>query len=386
MGTWSVHHLFEKAASRLNDAVALELAQYAQRLRSQGLPVIFTLGHLAKITGVDYTFLHTTVNREREGANYKMFAIQKRTGGRRFIHAVSKRLSIVHDFLNKEVLSKKAPHPTSYAYHRNGGIRACAEKHCGARWLIHFDLSDFFFTIHEAKVYHIFREMGYRELLSFELARLCTTTRLPTGLRYYSTRHSFEDIGLVSGPYRKYHLIGVLPQGASTSPMLSNLAAYELDEALDQFATNLGFVYTRYADDLTFSAYELPKGWSIGKLRFHIESLIKKYGFRVNPSKFSISGPGSRKLVLGMLVDGDRPRLSKWMRHRIDRLLYSIEKFGWEEVARFDKFDSLYGFYNHVQGLIAYSLDADPLYGGECKSRFESLRKSLPGGVWIDGA
>ena len=381
MGTWSAHHLFEKAVAQLDDVAALDLSRYSQRLRSRGLPVIFTLGHLARITKVDYKLLHETVNRKREAANYRMFAIRKRSGRRRFIHAVSRKLSTVQDFLNREVLSKVDPHPASYAYHRNGGIRACAERHCGARWLLHFDLKDFFFTIHEARVYKIFRMMGYRELLSFELARLCTTTKLPRSLQHYVMRNPFGEYEPSNCPYRKYRCIGVLPQGAPTSPMLSNLAARKMDEDLDRFATGLGLVYTRYADDLTFSAYALPKGWSIGKLKFQVERMIRKNGFRVNPSKFSVSGPGSRKIVLGMLVDGDRPRLSKWMRHRIGRLLYSIERFGWEEVARFDKFDSLYGFYNHVQGLISYIQDADPLYGNECKTRFEALKKSLPEGV-----
>jgi len=381
MGTWSAHHLFGKAEAQLGDAAALDLSRYAQRLRNRGLPVIFTLGHLAKITNIDYEFLHETVNRKREVTNYRMFAIRKRSGGRRFIHAVSGKLSTVQHFLNKEVLSKIHPHPASYAYHRNGGIRACAERHCGARWLLHFDLKDFFFTIHEARVYKIFRMMGYRELLSFELAILCTTTRLPRSLSHYVIRHPSREAYSSNWPYREYRYIGVLPQGAPTSPMLSNRAAYEMDEDLDRFATELGLVYTRYADDLTFSAYELPRGWSIGKLKFQVERMIEKNGFRVNPSKFSVSGPGSRIIVLGMLVDGDRPRLSKWMRHRIDRLLYSIEKFGWAKVARFDKFDSLYGFYNHVQGLIAYLQDADPLYGNECKTRFKALKKSLPEGV-----
>lgn len=377
METWSAHHLFKKATVQLNDRVALDLSRYAQCLRNQGLPVIFTLGHLAKITGIDYTFLHATVNREREAANYRMFAIRKRSGGKRFIHAVSNTLSSVHEFLNREVLSKVEPHPASYAYHRNGGIRACAQRHCGARWLLHFDLKDFFFTIHEAKVCQIFREMGYRELLSFELARLCTTTRLPRHLSHL-TKPSDSCFKLNKLPYRRYHSIGVLPQGASTSPMLSNLAARHLDQALYLFAKELGLVYTRYADDLTFSAYDLPRGWSIGKFKFYVEKTIRKYGFRTNPSKFSVCGPGSRKIVLGLLVDGDRPRLSKWTRHRIDRLLYSVNKFGWEKVAEFYKFDSLYGFFNHLRGLIAYAKDADPMHGDQYRTRFEELIERFP--------
>ena len=93
--------------------------------------------------------------------------------------------------------------------------------------------------------------------------------------------------------------------------MLSNMAARKLDDQLSAFALNNGFVYTRYADDITISARELPPGASIAGIRREVIRIIRTCAFRENKKKSRIAGPGSRKAVLGLLVDGDQPRISK---------------------------------------------------------------------------
>lgn len=152
MENWSVHHLFEKSLETLGSDSALNLIQYAKYLQRKKLPIIFTLRHLSQITNVDYSMLKNTVMRNREAANYKMFAIKKRSGGRRYIHSVSKDLFQIHQFINTEILKKCYVHHASYAFHSNGGIYACALSHCKARWLFQYDLKDFFYSINEIDV------------------------------------------------------------------------------------------------------------------------------------------------------------------------------------------------------------------------------------------
>ncbi len=360
MEAWSVHHLFQSAEATLGKEVADDLKRYAQKLIHADLPVIFTLKHLAKIVDVDYQSLRATVERRRESANYHMFAIKKRSGGRRFIHAVSDRLFTTQQFINAELLQKLKPHPASYAFHAQGGIRKCASMHCGARWLFQYDLGNFFYDVSEANVYSIFLAAGYRPLLAFELARICTTTRLPSHLKYLlcpSRRTSPKS-------YKFYNersgAIGVLPQGAPTSPMLSNLEAYRLDEKLTAYAEQRGFVYTRYADDLTLSASgELPERVSVGKIHRSVIGIIRKSGFRENKKKTRVAGPGSKKIVLGLLVNGNIPRISKETYKRIDRHLHATLKYGVTAVAAHEEFDSPIGFYNHLSGLIAFVKDVD---------------------------
>ena len=123
-----------------------------------------------------------------------MFAVRKRSGGRRFIHTPTKHLLTVQQFINTCILQRVPIHPSAFAFHRRGGIRKCAAVHCGAKWLFQFGLTDFFYDITEVDVFRVFQGLGYGRLLAFELARICTTTRLPEGvdvfkMREYHARH-----------------------------------------------------------------------------------------------------------------------------------------------------------------------------------------------------
>lgn len=359
MENWSIHKLRKQSLEKHDPETAKSLVKYAKILHNKKLPVVFTLKHLANITHTDYRFLHDTVDRYRESANYKMFRIRKRSGGFRYIHSVNGKLLNVHKFINTEILQQIRQHPSSYAFHKEGGIYRCANQHCEAKWLFQFDLKDFFYNINESTIYKIFKELGYRDLLSFEFARLCTTTRLPREYKkkwLYPSKKFFPFAKKLS--YRQ-SLLGVLPQGAPTSPMLANLAAYSLDIDLDKYAQKYGFVYTRYADDITISGIEFPENLSIGKLKRDVIHLIRKNHFKENEKKFRVAGPGSRKRVLGLLVNGPVPRLSRETYKRIDRLLHAIEKYGFKSVAEHEKFDSAYGLHNHLSGLIAFTKDVD---------------------------
>lgn len=368
METWSAHHLYQQASQQHGAKTARALVAYAQQLNSNGLPVIFTLGHLARITGVGYRMLKESVNRQREGANYRMYAVRKRSGGRRFIHSVSADLFLVQQFINQAILQTCTPHPNSFAFHRSGGIRACAAMHCGARWLFQYDLKDFFYNVTEIDAYWLFYAMGYRKLLAFELARLCTTTHLPKWQKRLLFHHGERDFIVPFDanteerqlPYiDRTGIVGVLPQGAPTSPMLSNLAARPLDIALHDLAVENGFVYTRYADDITLSASSLPSRQRIGDIHRSILHRIRKAGFRENEKKMRVAGPGAKKLVLGLLVDGQHPRLSRETVHRIDRHLYAVRRYGLTATAAHEGFDSAFGFHNHLSGLVAFVKDVD---------------------------
>lgn len=394
MENWSAHQLYCKAAEAHDPETADDLRLYSERLRDKGLPVIFSLRHLARITGTSYRMLHETVNRRREASNYRMYAIKKRSGGRRVIHAVASELFEVQQFLNLGVLQKCKPHSSSFAFHRGGGIRECAAKHCGARWIFQFDLMDFFHDISEIDVFEVFRRLGYARLLSFELARLCTTRRLPkycVRASYHGDEPYWPDfwfwlnvLGAAGSPEstnwprnlpyaERFGRVGALPQGAPTSPMLSNLATNTLDKRLHKYALENQLVYTRYADDLTLSATYLSK--KRGRIHRDVINIIRSSRFRENPRKLRIAGPGSKKLVLGLLVDGDSPRITKETYRRIDRLLYGALQNGFESAAAYNKFDSAYGFHNHLSGLIAFVKDVDAKRWIEFTDRMQDIKK-----------
>lgn len=362
MESWSTHHIYEKARKKFDEKESADIQKYAANLVNKKLPVIFSLGHLSKIVGLEYNFLHETVSRKREVANYNLFSISKRSGGKRWIHSVKGRLFYLQKFINEEILQKVQSHPSSFAFHSSGGIRNCAQIHCGAKWIFQFDLKDFFYSISEYQVYKAFCLLGYKKLLSFEMARICTTIHLSEEATIKYIRRSLSgcfDLQKSEMPYKKCVKIGVLPQGAPTSPMLSNLVSIKLDELLYDYCRKNNFIYSRYADDLTFSASALPANKSIGKIQKEVIQIIRKGGFMENREKMRVAGPGSKKIVLGLLVDGEHPRISKDTYKRIDRHLYASEKYGIAEVATHEKFDSVYGFYNHLKGLLSYVKDVD---------------------------
>ncbi len=375
METWSVHHLYKEAEAKLGQEKAASIIRYAQTLIDNGLPVIFSLKHLAKITETSPKFLIDTVKGKREATNYRMFSIRKRDGRRRFIHAVSRDLYSVQRFINLEILQKIKPHPSSYAFHASGGIYECAYRHCEAKWLFQFDLKDFFYTISEISVYNLFHELGYTKILSYELAKLCTTTRIPKNHTSVFSKRVINSDKIFPYPIKNgKRILGVLPQGAPSSPMISNLVARPLDLGLNSVAKKYGFTYTRYADDICISATSLPPDISIGRIYKEILDCIRKSGFIENKKKIRIAGPGSKKIVLGLLVDREKPKLSKETRHRIDRLVHALVKFGVKSVANNEHFDSAFGFQNHFHGLISFVKSIDSIYWEKINNRLAPVK------------
>ncbi len=371
---WSLHQLLEEASNKFESEETInKLQEYSYKLKQNNAPVIFSLKHLAYITKVPYKYLRDSIKRKSENNNYKLFKISKRSGGTRWIHAVPSKLFYIHKFINKYIISRQSPSVCSFAFHSSGGIYKNAKMHCGARWLFQFDLKDFFYNINEFKIYKIFRNIGYTPLLSLELTRLCTTIKLPYEKRNYCYNKKNATVYSFYNEISNMHLhdiIGVLPQGASTSPMLSNLAAKELDEMLLTYAMKYNFVYTRYADDITFSAINLPKNKSVREIQRDIIGIIRKCNFIENSKKVRVAGPGAKKIVMGLLVDGKNPRLSKETYKRIERLLYATQKFGLVATAEHEGFDSVYGFYNHIKGLVAFVKDVD-------SKRYAEFNKTL---------
>jgi len=156
--------------------------------------------------------------------------------------------------------------------------------------------------------------------------------------------------------------------------MLANLAARSLDGRLQGLADREGFVYSRYADDLCFSTTaDLRRSDAISSVRRRVMKIINAEGFSINDSKTKVAGPGSRKMVLGLLVDGAEPVLSKIMRRRIERHLYIAGKFGIDRAASHEGFRSSSGYYNHLVGLVGYANDADPNRGVRYKLKLGAI-------------
>ena len=123
--------------------------------------------------------------------------------------------------------------------------------------------------------------------------------------------------------------MGHLPQGAPTSPMLANLAVSALDERLSMLAEKHGLIYTRYADDMMFSTND--NSWERSVTPNFIGAVYKELGaegLSPNVAKTVVSSPGARRIVLGLLVDKDTPRLTRHFRSQLRQHLYTSRVLG----------------------------------------------------------
>ncbi len=336
-----------------------------------GVPAILTLGHLAFRMEVNHRYLRSVVAK-RTGEFYREFHVRKRSGGLRRIVVPAPKLMAVQRWIAREILRDRPVNDLCFAYVRRRSIVDCATRHVGAGWLLKLDIHDFFESIPERSVYRVFRSLGYQPLVSFELARICTRPWIspPAEKERLRTVANWLNRGIEL--YRR-QFTGYLPQGAPTSPMLSNLACRALDEELSAFASREGLVFTRYSDDLTFSGAK--GGFSRERAQLliaDVRSILARHRFRMHEGKISIVPPGGRKVVLGLLVDRDRPRLSRELRSRLEDHVRGLELFGIAAHADNRGFVSRTGMINHVAGLIRFARDVEADFADALRFRFEA--------------
>ncbi|MBL4781599.1 MAG: hypothetical protein JKX92_05100 [Porticoccaceae bacterium] len=347
---------------------------------SNNLPPIFSLRHLSNLVGVEYSLLRAVVERQQLDP-YKVFKLKKRSKRTsshpfRIICVPDEFIMKTQKWIAQHILSQGSVHHASKAYAKNSNIVDAANLHVECRWVIKLDVNNFFESFSEISAYRIFRSFGYQPLISFELSRLCTRlgphTKLRSNSYWTATRHKYKIIKRY-----KNHRIGHLPQGAPTSPMLSNLAMKGFDKEVSVIAENAGLIYTRYADDLCLST--TSEDFSKSKAQIVINNIYEKMrniGLRPNITKTQILPPGARKIVLGLLVDGDKPRLSRDFRSKMRMHLYYMmrEDIGPVLHAKNRGFESVIGLRNHIQGLIAYAKQVDESYGLVCACKFETIK------------
>jgi hypothetical protein len=155
--------------------------------------------------------------------------------------------------------------------------------------------------------------------------------------------------------------------------MLANLSVRSLDEAIEAIADSAGMIYTRYADDLFLSSEDKDftrKDASALIAKVYIE--LRKHGFSPNTSKTSLSSPGSRKVVLGLLVDGNRPRLRREFKASLRLHLYYCKR-DVAAHAKARKFAAIAGLRNHLQGLLSYAGQIEPDYAERMRKEFAAI-------------
>ncbi len=380
MSSWSPQHYRHEALESGADPVIVEHAVRtgAYTIRQRGdRPPVLSLGHLAHMTDVSYEFLRAVVSRD-ELDPYRLFRIRKRatTASKRYrvICVPDHALLRTQTWIAQNILRTATPHHTSTAFAKGNNIVFAAQVHCNARWLIKLDVENFFESITEIAPYRVFLSLGYQPLVAFELARLCTRVRRRPGI-LKNPRWRRRPKGYKIGAYYSEEL-GYLPQGAPTSPMLSNLSVATFDECVYAVANAHGLRYSRYADDISLStpSASFSRAKAVKVIRKVYEAMVK-HGLSPNRGKTQIRPPGSRKIVLGLLVDGPKPRLTKEFKSRLRMHLYYLNhpKIGPARHAENRGFDSIIGLWAHVRGLIAHAQLIEPEYAGIRLEEFSNI-------------
>lgn len=299
------------------------------------------LTDLSVIVGCPAQKLGYYVYKRSPSTQYKSFSIHKKNGGMRTIHAPQTNLKIIQRSLSNELVKLRVFGPAVNGYVKDRSIKTNAGFHVGKKYVLNIDLQDFFNFITSKRLYGMLINKPYElhSKIASYIVNACT-------------------------------LNGVLPQGAPSSPILSNLICAKLDSELLSIARKLRCTYTRYADDITISSNsenirqlvfmqiseehgEITSG--IGEF---LKSIIVRNGFEINHKKIRFSNRGARQEVTGLIVN-EKVNVKRRFVRQIRAMLYAWKTFGYPAAAQEykDKYDySQQGteFINVVAGKISF--------------------------------
>jgi RNA-directed DNA polymerase len=349
------------------------------------LPFDATLAQLAHATGITPARLQGIVSRRIDP--WHTFSIRKRGGGRRTICVPDADLLALQRWVHRHLLchpqSLARLMPQATAYRPGGSHLANAQAHLGAGWLLKLDLVRFFESISERQVWHVFRALGFAPRTALLLTRACTRV-LPLGVdRRYFDRTPRWRTGAERSPNEKFHprprVVGHLPQGAPSSPMLANLVCHALDAQLQQLAQSCSehaVRYTRYADDITFSGPPMTAAALnalCGRSLREATRAITRYGFGVQWRKVQLVRRGARRIVTGLLVDGDALHVPRPSRDALRQALYHLEQQGIEGHCAWLRIDDTQAYLARLRGQLAYLRSIEPVRGARMLAQFDRL-------------
>lgn len=285
-----------------------------QKLASNHLPIIRNAEELAQAMGVTVSSIRfLAFNRRTSKSNhYRRFAIRKKTGETRKISAPMPRLKKAQYWIHECILSRVELHQNAHGFRPGRSIVTNATPHVGSQIVVNMDLRDFFPSVSYRRVKGMFRSLGYSEAIATILALIC----------------SEPDVSEVRMDGRTYYVAQgerKLPQGAPTSPVITNIICRGMDARLTHIATALGGVYTRYADDLTFSFKDGSA--NIGTLLRQVNQVVCDESFTVHPDKTRVQRVGSHQEVTGLTVN-ERVSVPRQRLRQFRAALFQIEKDG----------------------------------------------------------
>ncbi len=253
---------------------------------------------LLRAIETDYVQFYECINSPK----YEVFLIPKKKGAYRKICAPNDKLKTVQQRLNTFLQTyyyiikpeNVFGFVSNYSDKLTCNIVDNAKQHCQKAFILNIDIKDFFPSIKAADVKKLFMSpvFGFNENISTALTLLTT----------------FE---------------GSLPAGAPTSPAISNFICLKLDFELSEYCKNNDLIFSRYADDLSFSTDDAFSPDNI----LDILEILKKYGFRHNAKKYRIRSKNSRQMVTGIVVN-EKPNLKRSFIKKVRAMIHDADKNG----------------------------------------------------------
>jgi RNA-directed DNA polymerase len=145
-----------------------------------------------------------------------------------------------------------------------------------------------------------------------------------------------------------------------------------MDKRLATVAAKYDCIVTRFADDIVFSSCRF--NWiKANQLKKGVPAILGAFGFQINWGKTRIVPPGERRVVTGLLVDQESPKLRREFRDALRMHLFFAQKRGLYEHSSHRGFTSIFEFRDYLKGLISYAQAVTPLFGKMCEEKFDKL-------------
>lgn len=268
---------------------------------------------------------------------YTQKYIMKKNGTKRLLLIPNKCLKNIQKNILKNILNNLSVSPYVKSYLPNTSIKENAISHQNKKIILKLDIKDFFSNIDFEMLYKVLPNEIFPPNIKVLILKLCT----------------YDDY---------------LPQGAPTSPMLSNLALKNFDNYIGDFCTNNNISYTRYCDDLTFSGTFSPE-----KIINKVRSFLEEFGLNLNMSKTKIIPFYKSQQVTGLTVN-KKINIPKKYYKKIRQEMYYINKYGLENHLKYLNINDN-KYLNKLLGRINYSLSISP--NKELKEYQNTLKKYI---------
>jgi len=251
-------------------------------------------------------------NPNKTRRRYTQFEIPKKTGGKRQITAPVKTLKSLLTYVNVMLQAMYVPAPCVMGFTTGRSIADNAKAHVGKHYVFNIDLKNFFPSIRQARVWKKLQ---------------CPPFNFKNDKEHGLKRRVLADVIAGLCCMKIDEKTYVLPQGAPTSPVLTNIICERLDRRLTGLANRFGVTYTRYADDITFSSMHNVYQNDSDFIK-ELHRIIEGQGFAINPDKTRLAKVNQRQEVTGLTVN-QKPNVTRKYVQDVRHILHTWQVKGY---------------------------------------------------------